>query len=158
MTCKWCPFVKDCPDCEHKGGDPALREPFAGIFERQERLIAEAKERHAARLARTNLNGEPLYRVTSGGNVVRTRPIKSGLKMRILRRDGFACVECGAKEELQVAHIEDYAINGNNDDDNLRTLCSDCHVIESRTKAAANKYTAGSALPQSIGDSIGWSN
>lgn len=66
-----------------------------------------------------------------GGNIVRTKPITQRLKAKILKRDGHACVECGATPGiLHVAHIEDYRINGNNHPDNLRTLCPECHAAE----------------------------
>ena len=73
-----------------------------------------------------------LYRVTSGGNIVRTKPITKCLKKRILTRDGNRCVECGSTKWLEIAHIEPYRISGNNADDNLRTLCNPCHQAEGR--------------------------
>jgi 5-methylcytosine-specific restriction endonuclease McrA len=104
----------------------------------ERRRYEYAKRAHATMLARTDDAGRPLYRLTSGGNVVRTRPITQRLKAKILNRDGHACVECGATATesrdgvLHIAHIEDYRVNGNNDPDNLRTLCPDCHAAEAR--------------------------
>lgn len=139
------------------------REPFASVYAREGERVAEAKARHATMLARTDDEGRPLYRVTTGGNIVRTRPIKAGPRARILKRDGFACVECGAQEDLQIAHIEDYSVNGNNADENLRTLCAPCHVAESQWKATVERHHEAEgyvgyvgAMGQLVGDSIGW--
>lgn len=110
------------------------REPFAAVFAARAKRIEQATRAHAVMLARTDEVGRPLYRLTSGGNVVRTRPITQRLKAKVLNRDGHACVECGAKADaygvLHIAHIEDYRVNGNNDIDNLRTLCPPCHNAE----------------------------
>ena len=106
------------------------REPFSSIWEAEARRIAEPERTHATTLARTDNEGRPLYRVTSGGNVVRTRPITKRLKAKVLDRDGHACVECRATTSLEVAHVEAYRVNGNNALDNLRTLCHDCHMAE----------------------------
>ena len=109
----------------------ADRDPFASMFRAEEERVAAARKRHATMLARTDSAGAPLYRVTRGGNIVRTKPITQRLKAKILKRDGHACVECGATPcILHVAHIEDYRINGNNHPDNLRTLCPECHAAE----------------------------
>lgn len=89
-----------------------------------------AEAAHAIMLARTDSAGQPLYRLTSGGNVVRTKPITQRLKRRVLTRDGFACVACGATGFLEVAHIRPYRENGDNSLGNLRTLCHDCHADE----------------------------
>jgi len=83
-------------------------------------------------LARTDSAGRLLYRVTSGGNIVRTKPITKRLKKRILTRDGNRCVECGSTKWLEIAHVEPYRVGGNNADDNLRTLCNPCHQAEGR--------------------------
>ncbi len=52
----------------------------------------------------------------------------SYFKTRILLRDGYTCVKCGNKEELQVDHIK-AIVNGGDmwDENNLQTLCINCH-------------------------------
>jgi len=51
------------------------------------------------------------------------------LRLRALRRDGFACVQCGARGRLEVDHIQptfrrpDLAF----DLGNLQALCGSCH-------------------------------
>jgi len=51
-----------------------------------------------------------------------------GIRKRILLRDNYICQECGrvvSGKEAHVDHIDGNEINMN--DDNLQTLCSECH-------------------------------
>lgn len=48
-------------------------------------------------------------------------------KRRVLERDGYACVQCGATAPLEVDHIVPLAGGGSNEMSNLRTLCRACH-------------------------------
>jgi len=106
-------------------------EPIESYRHRKRLAFDTWNAQRSGMLARTDSAGRLLYRVTSGGNIVRTKPITKRLKAKILKRDGHACVECGATPcILHVAHIEDYRINGNNHPDNLRTLCPECHAAE----------------------------
>jgi len=50
-----------------------------------------------------------------------------------LRRDGWACVTCGSKKDLEVNHIQPrrgrgYDAGCAHHQENLETLCHDCHV------------------------------
>ena len=47
-------------------------------------------------------------------------------RRRILTRDGYRCVECGAYQPLEVDHIDGDPTN--DDPENLQTLCTPCHV------------------------------
>lgn len=107
-------------------------EPIESYRHRKRLAFDTWSAQRSAMLARTDSAGRPLYRVTSGGNIVRTKPITKRLKKRILTRDGNRCVECGSTKWLEIAHIEPYRISGNNADDNLRTLCNPCHQAEGR--------------------------
>lgn len=49
------------------------------------------------------------------------------LRQEILRRDGWRCQFCGRREDLQVHHIESRGRLGNDSEENLITLCADCH-------------------------------
>lgn len=64
-------------------------------------------------------------------------------KLAILERDGFACVTCGAKEDLTIDHIVPFALTSGEpiykrnmlrgrknayNPDNCQTLCESCHV------------------------------
>jgi hypothetical protein len=61
------------------------------------------------------------------------RSIPLTLRYRILSRDKFRCVTCGASPakdinvELHVDHIHPWSRGGQNIEENLRTLCSKCN-------------------------------
>lgn len=56
------------------------------------------------------------------------------LRIQALRRDGFQCVQCGARGRLEVDHIQptfkrpDLAF----DLSNLQSLCASCHSKKTR--------------------------
>jgi 5-methylcytosine-specific restriction endonuclease McrA len=62
------------------------------------------------------------------------RSITLALRYRILSRDKFRCVACGASPakdigvELHVDHIYPWSRGGQNVEENLRTLCSKCNL------------------------------
>jgi 5-methylcytosine-specific restriction endonuclease McrA len=45
----------------------------------------------------------------------------------VLRRDGWRCQLCGRVKDLQVHHIEARSHLGDDSEENLITLCADCH-------------------------------
>lgn len=45
---------------------------------------------------------------------------------RVIARDK-TCVRCGSDEKFEVHHKKALSIGGDNSDDNLETLCQDCH-------------------------------
>lgn len=45
----------------------------------------------------------------------------------IFNRDGRACLKCGTKEALTIDHIVPLSKGGNNEDENLQTLCHRCN-------------------------------
>ena len=49
------------------------------------------------------------------------------LRRRVLERDGWKCQRCGAAKHLQVHHQRFRAHLGNDVEDNLITLCTECH-------------------------------
>lgn len=57
-----------------------------------------------------------------------------GLRLEILRRDGYACVKCGARGRLEVDHIVPVrnAPERGFDRSNLQALCPSCHTRKTR--------------------------
>ncbi|AIW03400.1 HNH endonuclease [Bacillus phage Moonbeam] len=49
-------------------------------------------------------------------------------RLAVLERDNNTCTTCGAKEWLNVHHIEHKKHGGTHDMNNLTTLCEDCHA------------------------------
>ncbi len=47
----------------------------------------------------------------------------------VFRRDGHACVICGAEERLSLDHVIPFAFGGSDRPDNLRTLCHRCNSL-----------------------------
>ena len=46
---------------------------------------------------------------------------------KVLERDGWRCQFCGRAEDLQVHHVNPRSRLGDDAEENLITLCSDCH-------------------------------
>jgi len=61
-------------------------------------------------------------------------PRWKALRMQALERDGWACVQCGARRRLEIDHMEPvrhrpdlaYSLS------NLQTLCGRCHARKTR--------------------------
>jgi 5-methylcytosine-specific restriction endonuclease McrA len=49
------------------------------------------------------------------------------LHQQVLRRDGWRCQQCGSRTNLQVHHIKPRTQAGDDVEENLITLCSECH-------------------------------
>ena len=57
----------------------------------------------------------------------------SGLREYVLKRDNYKCCVCSSSNNLEVHHIDGIGRNHkspNNNIDNLQTLCSSCHGIQ----------------------------
>jgi 5-methylcytosine-specific restriction endonuclease McrA len=65
---------------------------------------------------------------------VRAREVSSGMRFKILTRDNFKCVLCGASPAtdprvvLHVDHIVPRSKGGLPEPSNLRTLCAECNL------------------------------
>lgn len=69
------------------------------------------------------LNGE-LFTVIAGGS----RPyIPAWIRQSVFDRDGWACVECSATDDLTLDHIFPWSLGGPDTVDNLRVLCRPCN-------------------------------
>jgi hypothetical protein len=49
-------------------------------------------------------------------------------RARILERDGYVCLSCGAKEHLCIDHVLPVSRGGDSSDENLQTLCLSCNT------------------------------
>lgn len=61
-------------------------------------------------------------------------PISPALRHETFLRDGYRCVECGATnkdDKLEADHIISVAQGGNDELDNLQTLCRVCNLAKS---------------------------
>ncbi len=52
------------------------------------------------------------------------------LQRGILRRDGWRCQGCGSRASLEVHHQQFRSHSGEDTEENLITLCHDCHSAE----------------------------
>jgi 5-methylcytosine-specific restriction endonuclease McrA len=50
------------------------------------------------------------------------------LRQQILLRDGWRCQSCGAMSNLEVHHREYRSHLGDDSEENLITLCAECHA------------------------------
>jgi 5-methylcytosine-specific restriction endonuclease McrA len=88
---------------------------------KQERSPAERRPRRAKSFANLESEGEP-------------RTIRIGIRYKVLKRDAFRCIVCGASPatklgcELHVDHIVPFSRGGMATFENLRTLCCDCNI------------------------------
>jgi 5-methylcytosine-specific restriction endonuclease McrA len=51
------------------------------------------------------------------------------LRQQVLRRDGWRCQCCGSKSNLEVHHKDLRSQGGDDSEENLITLCVECHSI-----------------------------
>jgi len=49
------------------------------------------------------------------------------LRRQVLRRDGWRCQSCGTMANLEVHHKQFRSQSGQDSEENLITLCVDCH-------------------------------
>jgi len=49
------------------------------------------------------------------------------LRTRVLERDGWRCQKCGSRTNLEVHHRQFRSRQGDDSEDNLITVCSQCH-------------------------------
>ena len=49
------------------------------------------------------------------------------IRLRILVRDGAACVKCGCGVDLEIDHVTPLAAGGQESDENRAVLCKSCH-------------------------------
>jgi 5-methylcytosine-specific restriction endonuclease McrA len=50
------------------------------------------------------------------------------LHRQVLERDGWRCQICGSMQQLQVHHLKFRSQSGGDEEQNLITLCAECHL------------------------------
>jgi len=112
--------------------DPADLPPYDGSMPIDIWKYIRAREIKMLTAQRTPMlqardaDGKPLYKLTSGGNLIRTKPLSPAKRRRAIERDK-ACVLCGMGAPFEVDHIVRYIDGGSNELNNLQTLCVPCH-------------------------------
>jgi 5-methylcytosine-specific restriction endonuclease McrA len=48
---------------------------------------------------------------------------------RVLERDGWRCQSCGSMQQLQIHHKQFRSHSGDDSEENLITLCDQCHKL-----------------------------
>lgn len=54
------------------------------------------------------------------------------IREKVLERDGWRCQRCGRATDLQIHHIRFRSMLGDDEPDNLITLCCRCHASTHR--------------------------
>ena len=52
----------------------------------------------------------------------------ANLRQQVLRRDGWRCQSCGTISNLEVHHKQFRSHSGRDSEENLITLCTQCHA------------------------------
>lgn len=60
------------------------------------------------------------------------RDVSGSQRERVLKRDGYQCIICGSRSNLEVDHKRALMNGGDNSLGNLATLCDECHKIKTR--------------------------
>ena len=58
------------------------------------------------------------------------------LRQRVLRRDSWRCQFCGSRQNLEVHHQQFRSRSGEDFEENLITLCANCHSVAHGTVRA----------------------
>lgn len=55
--------------------------------------------------------------------------VPTAVRKAIFDRDGWRCIECGSKTDLEISHALPVTEGGGNEESNLRTICALCKVL-----------------------------
>lgn len=55
------------------------------------------------------------------------QPITADIRLKVFKRDGYACRQCGARDDLEADHVVPEAKGGPATIENLQTLCGWCN-------------------------------
>jgi hypothetical protein len=73
----------------------------------------------------------------NNNSIKKNRDPSLRLRFKVLKRDNFTCVQCGASPakdssvELQIDHIKPWSKGGDTTYENLQTLCQECNLGKS---------------------------
>jgi 5-methylcytosine-specific restriction endonuclease McrA len=74
-----------------------------------------------------------------GGTPLRLDSASYGkLQQQVLERDGWRCQMCGSMQPLQVHHLNFRSHSGSDVEQNLITLCAQCHERTHRPARSVN--------------------
>lgn len=76
-------------------------------------------------------------------NRIRRHKLPLGTRYKVLERDGFKCVKCGAtatESRLEVDHIDEDKNNNPKDLSNYQILCEECNKGKFRANLSVDKY------------------
>ena len=111
-------------DVEQRTPTATVAEPSVQKYESVESYFVAGNPNPVSHLA-----GHPKFK----------RDVSSSKRKRLIERDGGCCVICGSTKSLELDHRRALMNLGNNDDDNLATLCHECHVKNTRLDRSLNK-------------------
>jgi hypothetical protein len=66
--------------------------------------------------------------------------VSNKVKKQIIERDGNKCLKCGIGVNLEIHHITPLCLGGDNQKENLATLCFKCHKQAPDDKINFEKY------------------
>ena len=66
----------------------------------------------------------------------------------VFERDGNRCLKCGSSNDLSIDHIVPLSKGGDNDTNNLQTLCKTCNSSKGSSSKDYRKTNVGSTLNQ----------
>lgn len=55
-------------------------------------------------------------------------PVSKKKRNKVFKRDGYQCLKCGTRKDLTIDHIIPRSKGGNNELNNLQTLCRTCNI------------------------------
>ncbi len=80
------------------------------------RTLAKSIARECS-IGQTGLGGKLEYTI-----------LECTLRQQVLRRDGWRCQLCGTRSNLEVHHQQFRSHSGHDSEENLITLCTQCHA------------------------------
>jgi len=103
--------------------DGRLRE----IRAKREELVCLADDEEAVPV-RVTLEGAPSRRGRIGRSRMAQEAISDRVRQAVLNRDGRRCIFCRSTRRLELHHVTKRSQGGPHVEDNLVTLCHDCHA------------------------------